>query len=104
MELKGRSMGLSVSRPRGVLGVLGRGRSWVFFSGVEGTDDAGRGLDMVRDRDSVEMGARYFFAVLSRLDVDVVEWLDDIDATEAGRWGVNGVVLGRRVVDIISMY
>jgi hypothetical protein len=50
------------------------------------------------------MGARYFFAVLSRLDVDVVEWLDDIDATEAGRWGVNGVVLGRRVVDMISMY
>jgi hypothetical protein len=87
-----------VSRTRGVLGVLGRGRSWAFLSGVDGTEEAGRGLDRVRDLDSVEMGARYFLVGLRRLDVvavEVEEWLDAMDAADAGRCGVNGTFGGR---------
>jgi hypothetical protein len=54
---------------------------------------------MVRDRDSVEMGARYFLVTFSRLDVvvevEVDEWLDAMDAVDTGRCGVNGNFEGR---------
>jgi hypothetical protein len=78
---------------------LGRpGNSWFLLTGLDGTDDAGRGFWIAR-LDSVEMGARYFLVGLSKLvdeadvDVDVDESMDAIEAAEAGLRGVEGTSL-----------
>lgn len=86
--------------PLGVEGVLGRNPS-LFFVGVPGTDarDACVGTLVVRIRDSVEMIALYFLAVLKT--EGVVRSL--LEATERGRLGVNGVRRASLDVEGVSM-
>lgn len=96
IALKGRKRGLSVSLAlRGVFGVFGREASFPLRNGVDGTVEIGRGLDVVRVRDSVEIAAVYFLLV-ARSGVAIVERgrrpTSSAEAEEErGRRGVLGI-------------